>query len=46
MTTRRPAKRILHRTIHRGFTLIELAVAMFVIALLLGSILVPLATQV
>ena len=30
----------------RGFTLIELAVAMFIIALLLGSILVPLATQV
>ncbi len=29
-----------------GFTLIELAVAIFVIALLLGSILVPLATQV
>ena len=29
-----------------GFTLIELAVAMFIIALLLGSILVPLATQV
>ena len=30
----------------RGFTLIELAVATFIIALLLGSILVPLATQV
>lgn len=30
----------------RGFTLIELAVAVVVIALLLGSILVPLATQV
>lgn len=29
-----------------GFTLIELAVAVFIIALLLGSILVPLATQV
>jgi prepilin-type N-terminal cleavage/methylation domain-containing protein len=29
-----------------GFTLIELAIAMFVIALLLGSILVPLVTQV
>ena len=29
-----------------GFTLIELAVTMFIIALLLGSILVPLATQV
>ena len=29
-----------------GFTLIELAIAMFIIALLLGSILVPLATQV
>lgn len=32
---------------HRaGFTLIEMAVAMFVLALLLGSILVPLTTQV
>ena len=30
----------------RGFSLIELAVALFVIALLLGSVLVPLATQV
>src|SRR6185295_584121 len=30
----------------RGFTLIEMAVAVFVIALLLGSILVPLTTQV
>jgi len=30
----------------RGFTLIEIAVAVVVIALLLGSILVPLATQV
>ncbi|HEY9446980.1 MAG TPA: type II secretion system protein [Burkholderiales bacterium] len=30
----------------RGFTLIELAIALFVIALLLGSLLVPLATQV
>lgn len=30
----------------RGFTLIEVAVAVFIIALLLGSILVPLATQV
>jgi len=30
----------------RGFTLIELAVAMFVIALLLGSLLIPLTTQV
>ncbi|MCW5605440.1 MAG: prepilin-type N-terminal cleavage/methylation domain-containing protein, partial [Burkholderiales bacterium] len=29
-----------------GFTLIELAVAMFIIVLLLGSILVPLTTQV
>ena len=29
-----------------GFTLIELAVAIFIIALLLGSLLVPLATQV
>ncbi len=31
---------------HLGFTLIEMAVAVFVIALLLGSILVPLTTQV
>lgn len=30
----------------RGFTLIEMAVALFIIALLLGSILVPLETQV
>lgn len=30
----------------RGFTLIEIAVAMFIIVLLLGSILVPLTTQV
>lgn len=30
----------------RGFTLIELAVSLFIIALLLGSILVPLTTQV
>lgn len=30
----------------RGFTLVELAVALFVIALLLGSLLVPLGTQV
>ena len=30
----------------RGFTLIEMAVAIFIIALLLGSILVPLQTQV
>jgi prepilin-type N-terminal cleavage/methylation domain-containing protein len=30
----------------RGFSLIELAIAMFIMALILGSILVPLATQV
>ena len=30
----------------RGFTLVELAISIFIIALLLGSILVPLATQV
>ena len=30
----------------RGFTLIEMAVAVFIITLLLGSILVPLTTQV
>jgi len=33
-------------TRHAGFTLVELAIAMFIIALLLGGILVPLATQV
>lgn len=31
---------------YRGFTLIEMAVAMFIITLLLGSVLVPLTTQV
>lgn len=31
---------------HYGFTLIEMAVAMFVLALLLGSILVPLSTSI
>ena len=31
MTTRRPKKRVRSRTLHHGFTLIELAVAMFVI---------------
>lgn len=31
---------------YSGFTLIELAVSMFIIALLLGAVLVPLATQV
>ena len=30
----------------RGFSLIEVAVVMFIIVLLLGSILVPLTTQV
>ncbi|MGH8662548.1 MAG: type II secretion system protein, partial [Burkholderiales bacterium] len=30
----------------RGFTLVEIAIAVFIIALLLGSILVPLGTQV
>ena len=30
----------------RGFTLVELAIAIFIMALLLGSILVPLATQI
>lgn len=34
------------RTFEAGFTLVELAIAIFVIALLLGSILVPLVTQV
>lgn len=31
---------------NRGFTLIELAVALFIVTLLLGSILIPLASQV
>lgn len=35
-----------HRKLLGGFTLIELAVSMFIIALLLGAVLVPLATQV
>jgi prepilin-type N-terminal cleavage/methylation domain-containing protein len=34
------------RQIPRGFTLVEIAIAIFIIALLLGSILVPLTTQV
>ena len=34
------------RHIARGFTLVEIAIAVFIIALLLTSILVPLATQV
>ena len=34
------------RQIPRGFTLVEIAIAVFIIALLLGSILVPLTTQV
>jgi len=34
------------RQIPRGFTLIEIAIALFIITLLLGSILVPLTTQV
>ena len=33
-------------TTSRGFTLVELAISIFIIALLLGSILVPLTTQV
>lgn len=31
---------------HRGFTLVEMSIAVFVIALILGGMLVPLATQV
>jgi prepilin-type N-terminal cleavage/methylation domain-containing protein len=42
--TGKASVRMAHR--HSGFTLVELAIAMFIIALLLGSILVPLATQV
>jgi len=34
------------RQIPRGFTLVEIAVAIFIITILLGSILVPLTTQV
>ena len=34
------------RQIPRGFSLVEIAIAIFIIALLLGSILVPLQTQV
>jgi prepilin-type N-terminal cleavage/methylation domain-containing protein len=34
------------RQIPRGFTLVEIAIALFIITMLLGSILVPLATQV
>lgn len=34
------------RRISRGFTMIELAISIFIIALLLGTILVPLQTQV
>src|SRR3970282_1715432 len=34
------------RQIPRGFTLVEIAIAIFIITLLLGSILVPLTTQV
>jgi len=34
------------RQIPRGFTLIEIAIAIFIITILLGSILVPLSTQV
>ena len=37
---------ILSRERSRGFTLVEIAIAVFIIALLLGSILVPLGTQV
>lgn len=37
---------MIRRCPQRGFTLVELAIAIFIIALLLGSILVPLATQV
>jgi len=34
------------RQIPRGFTLVEIAIALFIITILLGSILVPLTTQV
>ncbi|MGH8649967.1 MAG: type II secretion system protein [Burkholderiales bacterium] len=39
-------RRTLVRRIPRGFTLVEIAIAIFIITLLLGSILVPLTTQV
>jgi prepilin-type N-terminal cleavage/methylation domain-containing protein len=42
--TTKPHPRILVAS--HGFTLVELAISIFIIALLLGSILVPLATQV
>ena len=42
--TRKSLPRILIAS--HGFTLVELAISIFIIALLLGSILVPLATQV
>ena len=38
--------RISVRQIPRGFTLVEIAIALFIITLLLGSILVPLTSQV
>ena len=38
--------RIKVRQIPRGFTLVEIAIAIFIITILLGSILVPLTTQV
>ncbi len=43
--TMRPFETLTHLT-NKGFSLIEMAVALFVIALLLGSLLVPLSTQV
>ena len=39
-------RRTLVRRIPRGFTLVEIAIAIFIITILLGSILVPLTTQV
>jgi len=47
MHTRHPARDCLRRVpTSAGFTLIEMAVVIFVMALILGSILVPLSTQV
>lgn len=38
--------RVVEHRINRGFTLIEIAVGLFIVSLILGSILIPLGTQV